>query len=898
MSALRDGLLVGRDDETKLLRGAVAQARAGQGRTVLVEGEPGIGKTALVNAASTRASAAGLYTVWVSGAKDCEHDEKLLDRAERAASLGPVAVIFEDLHAADEAALALWRQLALTTAHAPTLLIGTRRPVPQRPSVDRLRREATEGGGLVITLAVLAPQHVADLASGMTRATAGPGLLDHLEAAGGNPRYVRELIHAAWESEALRVTEGVAEFGTSDTQPVLAGPIGSRLDFLRPRTVEVLHGAALLGDPFSVADLSLITGYTPVELVPVIDEALAAGLVEPTGRQLRFRHPALRQALYEATPAERRSALHRQTAWVLTATGAQPERVALHLLDGGDAPPEPWEADWLAEHAEALNRREPATAAELFERAIPGLAAEDPRRAEFEDLLAEANFRLFRFERAVRIAHENAARSTDPERIGRNTWLAGYSLLRARRLDDLLRTLDEAAARTGVTPRWLARYAALRAVAFSSFDRLDEAREAARIALEAGEQIGDAMAIGYALHSQSVIAVAADQDCAVAVELIDRASEVARNEPELTDLRVMLWMNRFTIGFEIGEPAEALMDWARQMLVTAEASGLVRLSRLRLHVAEVAFELGLWDEAAAGLERIADRALAGPAKRHAILGQITARRDEGDHASRTFAAMRRVLAGRADQSAGEPDNSRLFVMAAQALEHERDGEPRAAVDVLAACLNLGRPNHPVRYRLLPTLTRLALAVDDRALAQEAAHAAEKDAQQEPIDRRRLTDLWCRGLVDGDPSAVSAAADLLRETGLRAALGNALEDAAELYARAGDLQRARGTLVEALEVYDGLGAAWDARRAASRLRAHGVRVRATSGGRRAASGPEALTPTERKVAEMVVEGCSNPDVAERLNLSRRTVESHVSRILTKLGVSARGEVRALLPPVDP
>jgi DNA-binding CsgD family transcriptional regulator len=859
VSGSRDGLLVGRADEVRLLRGLIGAARAGSGRTVLIEGEPGIGKTALVTAIAARAPAAGLRTLWVPGAAS----EEALERAD----LGPLLVVFEDLHAADEAALALWRRLAPRTAHAPILLLGTRRLVPPRPAVDRLRSAAVESGGRVITLSGLDPEAVARWA--------GPQALDRLRAAGGNPRYIRELMDAP------------------GPRPVLPGPIAERLDFLTPRTLEVLHGAALLGDPFSVADLALITGFTPIELVQVVDEALAAGLIEATERQLRFRHEAMRRALYEATPPERRSTLHRTMAWVLMTTGAQPERVGRQLLDGARAGSEPWEVDWLVEHAEALTRREPVTAAALLERAIPGLVAADPRRAEFEDLLAGANFRLFRLERAARIARENAARSTDPERIGRNTWLLGYSLLRSQRLDDVLRELDSAAARPGVTARWLARYAALRAVAFGSCDRIEQARDAARDALAAARSAQDPMAIGYALHAQSFVAIVGDQDCAAAAKLIDRAMAIVRGEPDLVDLRVLLWSNRFIVGFAIGDPAEELMDWARQMLVTAEASGLARLSRLRLQVAEVAFELGLWDEAAASLDLVSEHEIPAPAKLHAIRAQIAARRDEGERTRRALAALREAPGG----AGAQIENSRVFTIAAEALHHERDGAPNSAVEVLSVCLSLGRPSHPLRYRLLPLLTRLALAVGDQATALEAARAAEKDALEESVSRRRAAELWCRGLLAEDPEPIAQAAELLREAGLLAALGNALEDAAELCARR-DTKQARTMLVEALEVYDGLGAAWDARRATTRLRAHGVRLRAAAGGGHAASGPRSLTTTERKVAGLVAEGLSNPDVAERLNLSRRTVESHVSRILAKLGAASRIEVKAHLESVDP
>lgn len=845
MSGLRDGLLVGRDDEVALLHGLVTAVRSGRGGIALIEGEPGIGKTALLAEAASRASAAGVPALWISGVPGTEPD--LQDRAR------PVLVVFDDLHAADEATLDLWRRLAAATDDSPTLVIGARRLVPQPPSVDRLRE-----GAVVIPLSGLGPEHVALLA--------GPDDLDRLRAAGGNPRYIRELM------------EG----------PTLAGPVAERLGYLTPRTLEVLHGAALLGDPFSVADLALITAFSPIELVPLIDEALAAGLIEPTGHQLRFRHAAMRQALYDATPPERRSTLHLVTAWVLMATGAQPERVARHLLDSGDSPRESWEADWLAAHAETLMRREPGTAAEILERVIHGLDPADPRRADFEDSLADADFRLFRFEAAARIARQNVARSTDPERSGRNTWLLGYSLLRLRRLDDVLRELDEASARPEVTERWLARYAALRAVAFCGCEELERARDAARDALAAGRRAEDPMAIGYALHAQSYVAIVADHDDAAAATLIDRAMAVVLDEPNLFDLRLLLWCNRLAVGFAVGDPAEELMDWARQMLITAESSGVPRLSTLRLHVAEVAFELGLWDEAADALDLISDHEIAAKAKRHAILVQLAARRDDPEQAQQALAAMREAWGTDAQTEYG-----RMFTLAAEALEYEREGAPESAVEVLAVCLSLGRPNHPLRYRLLPALTRLALSIGDKALALDAARAAENDARDGSIARRRATDLWCRGLLDADPDPIAEAAQLLRQAGLLPAHGNALEDAAELFARARDTSRARTTLVEALDVYEELGAAWDARRATSRLRANGVRLRTVAGGRRAASGPESLTETERKVADLVAEGLSNPDIADRLNLSRRTVESHVSRILAKLGAASRVEVKTHL-----
>jgi DNA-binding NarL/FixJ family response regulator len=106
---------------------------------------------------------------------------------------------------------------------------------------------------------------------------------------------------------------------------------------------------------------------------------------------------------------------------------------------------------------------------------------------------------------------------------------------------------------------------------------------------------------------------------------------------------------------------------------------------------------------------------------------------------------------------------------------------------------------------------------------------------------------------------------------------------------GQTAEARAALTAALELYDRLGATWDAARARSRLREFGVRSRRPGGTRLPRAGWGALTDTERKVADLVAEGQSNPDIAARMFISRRTVQSHVSSILTKLNCTSRVEV---------
>jgi DNA-binding CsgD family transcriptional regulator len=119
---------------------------------------------------------------------------------------------------------------------------------------------------------------------------------------------------------------------------------------------------------------------------------------------------------------------------------------------------------------------------------------------------------------------------------------------------------------------------------------------------------------------------------------------------------------------------------------------------------------------------------------------------------------------------------------------------------------------------------------------------------------------------------------------------ALEDLAAVQAARGRAEEAIAALDEAVRLYDGLAARWDIRRAEARLRPHGI----TRGGRgpgrqRAVSGWDALTPTELKIAALIARGDSTADIAGGMFLSRRTVQTYISRILAKLGAKGRVDI---------
>lgn len=196
-----------------------------------------------------------------------------------------------------------------------------------------------------------------------------------------------------------------------------------------------------------------------------------------------------------------------------------------------------------------------------------------------------------------------------------------------------------------------------------------------------------------------------------------------------------------------------------------------------------------------------------------------------------------------------------------------------------------------RYRWLPDLVRLALTAGDEDTARLALEIAEKDAAREALPGRVAAVGYCRGMLTADAEPVLAAAEDHRRIGRPLAAGQAMETAAVLLAERNDLPRARTAFTEAVELYTGLGAAWDIIRAGSRMRPYGIRRGQRGPRKRPSSGWDALTPTELRVAALVAEGRSNPDIAAELYLSRRTVQTHVSHILGKLGAGSRVEIAA-------
>ena len=191
--------------------------------------------------------------------------------------------------------------------------------------------------------------------------------------------------------------------------------------------------------------------------------------------------------------------------------------------------------------------------------------------------------------------------------------------------------------------------------------------------------------------------------------------------------------------------------------------------------------------------------------------------------------------------------------------------------------------------LLPDGVRLATTIGDTGTARTLTDQAEALARDTAIPHRQANALFCRGLLDRDAGRLLQAADRYRDA-RRPLLGaQALEAAAEVFLDHGERGPARTAFTRSLDLYTSLGADRDVARLQARFRAHGIRRAPRVKHRKARRGWDSLTPTEVKITEMVAQGLSNPQIAAKLFLSRRTVGTHVSHILSKLDVNSRIDI---------
>ncbi len=924
---------------------------AGDSAVVLIEGEAGIGKTRLLNGALDDARVRGMHVAYgrtdeleqnrpfglVAAAFGCERSaadprraaiadiltspagdrgpisvtsdpglrfrvvDAFTDLVEALGLAGPLVIGLDDLQWADVSSLLTLGAAARRIAGLPVALIGCLRPLPHSADLDLLAGVLDTAGARRICLAPLAAEAVRDLVSDAVAAEPGSALLAEAAGAGGNPLFVTELVAALLQDGTIRTTGGRAEVVHAAMPPTLRLTILRRLSFLPEPTVEALRAASILGSSFALTDLATITGGSALELSVALAHAARAGVVDDDGTRLRFRHDLIRDALYQDLPGGVRLGLHREAGRRLAAEGAPATQVAEHLARAA-TPGDTEVIHWLIQGARQAAATSPTGAASLLARAA-GLV--DPADPAQDNLLAEQAEVLLQ---AGQLAEAEAAcrtliiRDRDPSVTAEVRVCLGRTLISGGRAAEAVRELEVAAGSAAPDSPQLAAARSYEGFARLSLGDLDgaasaaaEARSAARLAeghpttsapmtpLTVTAQLHASVTV--ATMSQAVVAQLRGELGSALQITEDAAGPVDRSQAH----ELGLHLARGQILTELDRLDEARSVLQAGMRVAEELGDQMHLPLWLVHLAVERFTAGDWDgalaDAQAGLELaeesgVVDRRVSGRVFRSLILlhrNDLPGARE----------ALEAELSG-----LGTPHDSH-WAQWSRALILDADGQPGQAYAVLAGCWDrCARLGHALEFRVLgPDLIRLALASGDGERARAVASAVTRLAERNDVPSLTGVALRCRGLAGDDAEILAAAVQAYQPCTRPLELAGACEDAGAALARQGVTDRARPLLQDALAIYEHLGADRDLARAEAVLRQAGIR-RGTRGRRgRPQFGWPSLTPAEQAVARLVADGLSNPQIGDRLYISRRTVQTHLAHIFTKLEITSRAQLGA-------
>ena len=853
--------LVERDGALRLLAGLLEDAAGGSGRLVLVSGEAGVGKTALVTgflgrcddgvrvlagacdpmvtprplgplADMARVAGGDLAGLLERGSGTGPVLDALLRAA--AGGRGPAVVVLEDLHWADEATLDVLCVLGRRAAGLRMLVIATYRDddlggehplrlalgnLPSAPAVRRL------------PLSPLSEAGVAALAAGR-RLDAGK----LFRVTGGNPFYVTELLAAEGEELPATVRDAVL----------------ARVSRLSPAGRRALEVVAAFGRPAGTTLLERLgVGAGP------LDEGVARGLVRWRGSTVEFRHELARSAVLGELPPGRAASVHARILAVLRSGTADhdPAELAWHAEEAGDgaavleyAPVAGVEAERLGAHREAAAQYARAL---RFAGSLPA-----GRRAE----LAEA------------CSREAALGG-----------LVGDAIAAARAALALRRDLGDDRAVGSAQ----ARLAELAWHTGGRGEAVPLAAEAVALLerLPPGGELASAYATLALLHAQAAEMAAA---AAAAGRALDLADGLGLAEVRIGALG--------TLGAaKLCGPGEDGWPELEQALVLASASGLTTQTA-------AAYGRIIWFGAMhrqfGRLERHFEEALAFCASRGleaARLGLLESRCVELAHRGRWSEAGELAQALLAEPGATLVDRIQPLYVLGRLRARRGDPEVWAPLDeALELCAPRGELQHVGNVRA--ARAEAAWLAGDRARMVAEAQAAYPIAV--PVGDRWILGelalwLWRGGalgtlepVLAGHPYGQQIAGDWAAAAAGWERLGCPFEQAAAL------LDSGEATaLRRALQIFDGLGARPAAAMAARRLRALGVRGVPRGVQRVTRDNPHRLTRRQQEILALLGEGLSDAEIAGRLFLSARTVSHHVSAVLAKLGARSRAEAIA-------
>ncbi|HVE93398.1 MAG TPA: LuxR C-terminal-related transcriptional regulator, partial [Acidimicrobiales bacterium] len=807
--------------------------------------------------------------------------------------LRPLVLALDDVHWSDKPSLLLLSHVARSISNERLLIVAGSRPTEQRHS-EILGRLAREPVATVLELRGLPKAAIGRQLAMVLGEDVDPAAVANVEAlTGGNPLFVGEVARAMADARSGRRFIAVT--------PTVRTAIADRLAQLSDGCVALLQAAAIVGREFDVAIVAAITGISAPLALDLVAEATQAGLVElhEAPHEHQFVHALVRDAIEVGlAPAERLS-LHRRAAEAIErqyghALGPRLFDVARHWADASIAGDAATAASWSARAGEeAMRQLAYEDAARLFRQAVR-IGGGDIDRAERCRILLLTGRALDLsgdLEGRLEVCLDAAAVGRE---LGRPDLIAEAALviaavgtadLTTRELcEEALAGLarDATALRARVTARFVETFAFLRqpeAVAAASEEALDLA-----------EQSGDDNAIAAALRARQVVCVG-PEGLEERIALAGRMLKLGRasRDPQI-EMWAHLW--RIDAGLEQGD-----------LSVVAGSIELLALTAQRVRGPMARFEVTRCRAVLAQAQGRFVEARRLAAEAFAIL-------DPTDHDVR-FTFRSALTMNVAHHAGGDNDAIASFDYAGAPEGHAemigfigQIALARALVSAgrLADAAQVYRGLGPVRRWEPPphaVLCGYAFGLAVAAALGESDDAAALYDLLAPYRGHHVAsgmtamvyfgpvELWL-GIGAGHLRRLDQAVAHLEHAERACAENGAaafrveaqyeLARALTARGRPGDVEQARSLLAAARAKAGGLGMA-----------ALSEKITALRRRVACADPTRALTRREREVADLVSQGLTNRELAERLVIAERTAENHVQHILTKLGLSNRSQL---------
>lgn len=901
--------LVGRERECGTLERLLATARSGASATLVLVGEAGIGKTALLEHAAARA--AGMQILRARGIQSEAQIPfaSLLELLRPA--LGAMDQIPRPQALALESALALRpapaqerfaigaATLSLLAAHADrgplavlvddaqwldassaqALLFAVRRLVADPIAVLLTVREGepslADGADLeTLALGGLTERDAVMLLDGLAPAIAGR-LRD---ATAGNPLAMLEL--AADTDDLALAPEGAPLLVSNRIVSAFLRRAGALSE--PARAALVLAATSESGDLALLARGAAITGVD----LDTLQEAERAGLVSLRAGTVEFRHPLARSAIYADAPAAQRRWAHRALASSLPDRDS--DRRAWHLSSAAVGVDEAAVAALAQAGARARERSAYDAACAAFERSAR-LTGDHDRRARLLRQAAECGWQAGRAGRAVELLDESRAVAGDPAEVQEIDQLAGQIAARSGRVLDGRAILASAAAHAEpeVAVAMLAEAVSASFYAGSPGEMLALAQRAQAL-LPASASPRARFLSACALGMAQVVG----GDPAAGAVALHGAVALAADSPELhDDLRMLPWLAVVPVFLRESDAGRPLLE--RSLATARDRAAIGVLPFVLCLVALDQATTDRWAIAdagyreAMGLARETGQQAALVFALSGLAGLLARRGREAE--CRAFAAQTLELCPRLGTRLHE-----VWATSALATLELGLGDAAAAVlaldrqQALVTELGITDPDVSPAPDLVEAHLRLGRAAEAEQLAAEFASAAEVKGQPWSLARA----LRCRGLVADEAELTvtfdralaehERTPDSFEAARTRLAYGERLR-------RTRNRVRAREQLRAALDVFDRLGAEPWADRARGELAATGETVR-----RRDSATADELTAQELQIAELLASGKTTREAAAALFLSPKTIEYHLRHVYMKLGIHSRAELAELVP----